>query len=157
MGQWDALKYIPEKQRNQWGWKRPLRSSSPSHGWALHGLGQIPPHPCMTLLNPHREEQKAILTFPSHPNTSGPKEPPGIFPVTPQIFYNRKSCSKNKKKSSLATFPEYSHFRPSRNAGGTTLLRERWVFVSWLEHRVRWSGAVGSHSSLATESFWELC
>lgn len=83
---------------------------------------QIPAHPCMTLLIPRREELMAALTFPSHPNTSGPREPPGIFPVTPQIFYNRKSCS---KKSPLATFPKYSHFGPSRNAAGATLLRER--------------------------------
>lgn len=127
-----------EKSQNQWGRKRPLGWSGPAHGPAVaeHCMvwdrshhtpawpssahaGRSNGSPHIPIMSKHFWPQGAIRDFSRYP--------PNI--LQQEIL--------QQKKNSLATFPEYSHFGPSRNAAGTTLLRERWVFVSWLEHRVR--------------------
>lgn len=96
--------------------------------------------PTTPLHDPPQPTQGGAEGNPHIPITSKHFWPQGAtrdFSRYPPNILQQEILQQKQKKSSLATFPEYSHFRPSRNAAGTTLLRERWVFVSWLEHRVR--------------------
>jgi len=62
-------------------------------------------------------------TAPPRPSTS--QQAPGshqvFFPVSPKY----SAAGNLAAKSSLATFPEFSHFGPGRHTAGTTFLRER--------------------------------
>lgn len=111
---------------------------------------QIPAHPCMTLLIPRREELMAALTFPSHPNTFGPREPPGIFSRYPPNILQQEILQQKKSSCNISrVFP----LRPEQKCCRNNLAQGKMSVCLVVSAQGSWSGAVGSHSSLATESF----
>lgn len=125
----DALKCIPGKQRNH----RINEVGKDLSDDRVQPMGQpwlstawFGTDPTTALRDPPQPTQGGADGSPHIPIMSKHFWPQGAirdFSRYPPNILQQEILQ--QKKSSLATFPEYSHFGPSRNAAGTTLLRER--------------------------------
>lgn len=143
-----------QKSKNKWGWKRPLRSWSPRHGWALHGLGADPSTP---LHDPPHPTQGGVDGSPHIPITSKHFWPQGAtrdFSRYPPNILQQEILQQKKSSCNISkVFP----LRPEQKCCRNNLAQGKMSVCLVVSAQGSWSGAVGSHSSLATESFWELC
>lgn len=116
---------------------------------ARSGAGRTRPHHIPP--RPTGKELMETLMLPPRPSASqeAPGSHWGFFPLSPQIVYSRKSCSKKLSCNISRVFPlwprqKYCKEQPCSGKDECCLV---------VRAQGSWSGAVGSHSSFATESF----